>query len=78
MGEVRASALHWAFRSTKAKRELGWQPSHHEDTLQTTIDWYRDREGDHLRTPGTRQPLVLRSAGLAQRETGRMARRLMP
>ena len=39
--EVRASSLWWAFRSTKAKRELGWRPAHHEDTLQTTIDWYR-------------------------------------
>ncbi|HEY1273946.1 MAG TPA: NAD-dependent epimerase/dehydratase family protein, partial [Thermoleophilaceae bacterium] len=33
--EVRASSLWWAFRSTKAKRELGWRPAHHEDTLQT-------------------------------------------
>lgn len=78
VGEVRASALHWAFRSTKAKRELGWRPSHHEDTLQTTIDWYREREGDRLRAPGTRQPLVLRGTGFAQREAARMARRLVP
>ena len=42
--EVRASSLWWAFRSTKAKRELGWRPAHHEDTLETTIDWYRERE----------------------------------
>ena len=30
--EVRAASLWWAFRSTKAKRELGWSPAHHEDT----------------------------------------------
>src|SRR6185295_4582262 len=34
VGEVRASAQRWAFRSNKAHRELGWRPSHHEDTLQ--------------------------------------------
>ena len=33
VGEVRAASLWWAYRSTKAKRELGWKPSHHEDTL---------------------------------------------
>src|SRR5919201_2354607 len=32
VGEVRAASLWWAFRSTKAKRELGYKPAHHEDT----------------------------------------------
>jgi dihydroflavonol-4-reductase len=65
--EVRASSLWWAFRSTKAKRELGWRPAHHEDTLQTTIDWYREREPARLKAPGSRQPLALRAAGLGVR-----------
>src|SRR4051794_22790522 len=47
--EVRAVSLWWAFRSTKAKRELGWKPSHHEDTLEATIAWYREREPARLR-----------------------------
>src|ERR671931_1716471 len=42
--EVRAASLWWAFRSTKARRALGWVPSHHEDTLAQTIEWYRERE----------------------------------
>ena len=42
--EVRAASLWWAYRSTKAKRELGWKPAHHEDTLEATIGWYRERE----------------------------------
>jgi dihydroflavonol-4-reductase len=69
-GEVRASSLWWAFRSTKAKRELGYRPAHHEDTLQTTIDWYREREPSRLRAPGTRQPIALRLAGLGLRSAG--------
>jgi dihydroflavonol-4-reductase len=67
VGEVRAASLWWAFRSTKAKRELGYKPAHHEDTLQRTIDWYREREPARLRDPGTRQPLPLRLAGLGVR-----------
>lgn len=70
VGEIRASALWWAFRSTKAKRELGYKPSHHEDTLQSTIDWYREREPSRLRPPGTRQPFPLRLAGLGMRSAG--------
>ncbi|HEX6620077.1 MAG TPA: NAD-dependent epimerase/dehydratase family protein [Solirubrobacteraceae bacterium] len=76
--EVRASSLWWAFRSTKAKRELDWRPAHHEDTLQTTIDWYRDREPARLKAPGTRQPLALRAAGLGLRTAGGMLRVFAP
>ena len=70
VGEVRAASLWWAYRSTKAKRELGWKPSHHEDTLVDTIAWYRDREGDRMEPPGTRQPAVLRLTGFGLRQAG--------
>src|SRR3954466_9976601 len=50
--EVRAVSQWWAFRSTKARRELGWKPAHHEDTLEATIGWYREREAARLRPPG--------------------------
>jgi dihydroflavonol-4-reductase len=75
--EVRAASLWWAFRSTKARRELGWKPAHHEDTLQTTIDWYRERESSRLKAPGARQPLVLRIAGFGVRTAGGVAGRLV-
>jgi dihydroflavonol-4-reductase len=65
--EIRASSLWWAFRSNKAKRELGYKPSHHEDTLEATVAWYREREPDGVRPPGTRQPLALRVAGFGLR-----------
>jgi dihydroflavonol-4-reductase len=70
VAEVRSASLWWAYRSTKAKRELGWKPSHHEDTLVDTIEWYRSREPDLMDPPGTRQPIALRLAGLGVRQVG--------
>ena len=77
-GEVRLGSLWWAFRSTKAKKELGFKPSHHEDTLVSTIDWYREREADHMRSSGTRQPAGLRLAGSALRTAEGVLARLTP
>ena len=76
--EVRAAAQWWAFRSTKAKRELGWVPSHHEDTLERTVAWYRDRGVSGLARAGTSQPLPLRVAGFAMRRADAVADRLTP
>ena len=68
--EVRASALNWAFRNTKAKRELGWRPGPHEDCLEETIAWYRGQRPADVSPPGARQPLALRLAASAARRTG--------
>jgi dihydroflavonol-4-reductase len=68
----------WAYRSTKAKRELGWKPAHHEDTLERTIAWYRDRGTRGLAPTGTGQPLPLRVAGFAARRVAGIADRLTP
>jgi dihydroflavonol-4-reductase len=76
--EVRAGSLWWAYRSNKAKRELGWSPSHHEDTLESTIAWYREREGNTLVRPGTHQPLILRAAGFALRQGEGLVSRVVP
>lgn len=65
--EVRLASQRWAYRSTKAKRELGWKASPHEETLENTINWWREHDGDRLDPPGTRQPLALRAAGGAFR-----------
>lgn len=65
--EVRAASLDWRFSSRKAKRELGWRTSPHEDCLEETIEWYRRREGSALAPPGAVQPLPLRVAGGALR-----------
>lgn len=76
--EVRAAGQWWAFRSTKAKRELGWKPSHHEDTLERTIAWYRERDTHGLARPGTGQPVTLRVAGFAFRRANAVVDHLKP
>ena len=52
--EIRAASLNWAFVNRKAKRELGWQTSPHEDCLEETIAWYRASRGCRAarRVPG--------------------------
>jgi dihydroflavonol-4-reductase len=67
--EVRIVSLNWACSSAKAKRELGWRTSPHEDCLEETIAWYREREGSRMSPPGSRQPVALRVAGAVARRT---------
>jgi dihydroflavonol-4-reductase len=68
--EVRAAALRWAFVNAKAKRELGWRTSPHEDCIEETIAWYRERDRAALAPPGARQPLALRVTGGVLRRIG--------
>ncbi len=67
--EIRAASLHWAFSSAKAKRELGWKTSPHEDCLEETIAWYRQRDRERIAPPGSRQPVALRLAGAMVRRS---------
>jgi len=76
--EMRAASSWWAFRSNKAKRDLGYRPAHHEDTLRATIDWYRERENERLSPPGSRQALPLRVAGLVLRQAEAVFERISP
>jgi dihydroflavonol-4-reductase len=73
--EVRAGSMWWAFSSAKAKRELGYQPGHHEQPLVSTIDWYRTHEAQ-LAPPGARQALPFRLAGFTLRQAGDVVRGL--
>jgi len=74
--EVRAGALRLAYRSTKAKRELGYAPGHHEDTLVRTIDWYREDER-RLAPAGTGDGgLALRLGNATLRQAGSLLRGL--
>jgi dihydroflavonol-4-reductase len=57
--EIRAASLNWAFSNAKAKRELRWTPSPHEDCLEETVAFYQER----LELTATRQPRPLRLAG---------------
>jgi dihydroflavonol-4-reductase len=70
--EVRSAAQWWTYRSTKARRELGWTTRPHEETVEATVAWYREREGGRLARIGTRQPLGWRAAGFAMRRLGEL------
>ena len=72
--EVRVSSQWWTYRNTKAKRELGWNPSPHEDTVEATVQWYLEREGDRILRAPRAQPVTYRAAGMALGA----ARRLFP
>jgi dihydroflavonol-4-reductase len=63
--EVRAAGQWWTYRSTKARRELGFKPRPHEETLEATVAWHLEREHDRIaRTRRSRQ-VQLRLAGAA-------------
>jgi dihydroflavonol-4-reductase len=74
--EVRVGGLWWAYRSNKAKRELGYTPSHHEDTLVSTIEWYREDERRLSPLGAEHHTLPLRVGGFALRQTGSLLRGL--
>jgi dihydroflavonol-4-reductase len=55
----------WCYRNGKAKRELGWSTAPHEDTIEATVAWYRDREADRLARAPRSQPVTLKAAAAA-------------
>lgn len=80
VNEVRSVSQWWTYSSAKAKRELGWSTRPHEDTLEATVRFWTEREGDQIaRTPRT-QPLQYRLAARAVEgleEATRLAGRLL-
>ena len=78
--EARSLSLWWTYRNNKAKRELGWKPTPHEDTLESTVKWYLEREGDRIARARRSQPYPYKAAasalGMAER-VGRTASRLV-
>jgi dihydroflavonol-4-reductase len=70
--EVRSAAHWWTYRSTKARRELGWTTRPHEETVEATVAWWAEREEARLLRSGTRQPVGWRLAGYAARRLGEL------
>lgn len=63
--DVRAAGQWWTYRSTKARRVLGWTSRPHEETLEATVDWHLEREHQRIaRTRGS-QAMTRRLAGIA-------------
>ena len=79
--EVRLTTCWWTYRNTKAKRELGFHPSPHEDTIEATVEWYLEREADRLARSRRTQPVGWKvlAAGLgAAAGAGGAMRKLWP
>jgi dihydroflavonol-4-reductase len=75
--EVRLASQWWTYRNTKAKRELAWRTSPHEDTIEATVAWYRERLG----RAGGSQPVQYKIAAAGLGLIGgaaQAARRLWP
>ena len=41
--EIVSASLWWTYRNTKAKRELGFNPRPHEETLEDAVSWQLDQ-----------------------------------
>jgi dihydroflavonol-4-reductase len=66
--EVRSAALWWTCRNAKAKRELGFRPRPHEETLEDALRWQSDVLGSRVGGDGSGpQGAVLEAAGRALR-----------
>jgi dihydroflavonol-4-reductase len=63
--EVRAASQWWTYRSTRARRELGWSTRPHEDTLEATVAWHLEREQDRIARTRRSQQIQFRLAGAA-------------
>jgi dihydroflavonol-4-reductase len=63
--QAKSATQWWTARSNKAKRELGWTTSPHEDTVEATIAWHMDREADRLARSRRSQPMQWKVAARA-------------
>jgi dihydroflavonol-4-reductase len=66
--EVRSAALWWTYRNIKARRELGFEPRPHEETLEQSVRWQVERLGDRVGRPPPADAAMLaitRALGLA-------------
>ena len=63
--EVRVASHWWTYRTTKAKRDLGWRARPHEETLEATVSWHLEREHDRIARTRRSQQVQWRVAGAA-------------
>jgi dihydroflavonol-4-reductase len=63
--EVRAAGHRWTYRSTKARRDLGWSARPHEETLEATVSWHLEREHERIARNRRSQQVQVRLAGAA-------------
>ena len=68
--EVRSGMQWWTYSNEKARRELGFEPRPHEETLEDTVGWQLDQLGGAGEHPLT--DAALRGAGMALRLPSRI------
>jgi len=73
--EVLSASQWWTYRNTKAKRELGFSPRPHEETLVDAVTWQAEQLGGVRRNGGGPGRSLLRLAGSALRTAERMVGR---
>lgn len=71
--ETRSAAMWWTYTAAKAKRELGYAPRSHEETLADAVNWQADQLSGRSSSP----PPAVRLAAVAGR-TLKLAGRLVP
>jgi dihydroflavonol-4-reductase len=64
--EVLSASLWWTYTNAKAKREIGFAPRPHEETLEEAVAWQREQLGDRRPRPGP--------GDVAMRALGRMVK----
>ena len=60
--EVRSAGCWWTYRNAKARKELGFAPRPHEETLEDAVRWQMDQLGDRVRRGRGPQELALAAA----------------
>jgi dihydroflavonol-4-reductase len=72
--ETRSAALWWTYSSAKAKRELGFTPRPHEETLEDALAWMSEQLGDRVGGEPGAADSALSLAGRVAKLAGRIPR----
>ena len=72
--ETRSAALWWTYSSARAKRELGFSPRPHEETLEDSLSWMSEQLGDRVGGDPGAADSALSLAGRVTRIVGRLPR----
>ncbi len=73
--EARSAAMWWTYSGAKAKRELGYSPRPHEETLSDAVNWQMHELGSRVGgNPGVADQ-AFAAAGTAVRLAGRLVPR---
>ena len=73
--EVKSAGCWWTYRNAKARKDLGFHPRPHEETLEDAVQWQMAELGDRVRTGRTPPEIALGAVApfmrLGQRVLGR-------